>query len=224
MKNFCIAAAVLALSSAVLEAANVEKRNVKFVLHNDVESAMIQGNFGKAGKLIAVPMLKADVGFYINMKLEPGLYKYRFFIGEGKYVTDRFNGESAEEDGIKYSCLRVLPERARDFLAVGRRFMEENESKMAIDTLIQGIKKFPDEVSLYFALGEVYEKVGWLGFAQDCYLSYLERNPTNAAMMRKMAECLEKLFVDTKNNKYRKESRGYWKKLIGTKYEKGLKE
>jgi len=202
------------------EEKKVFKKNIKFSLHKKVQSVRVQGFLGRGERLMTIPMLKKGNEFYINLKLRPGFYPYRYFINGKRFITDPYNKEVIVKEDIKYSLLKVWPEKPEMFLSMASDFIAKKKVEWAIDVYIEGIKTFPKEVKLYAALGEFYEGKKWFDFAADCYHSYLEKDPEDAGMRYRIASCYEKFYLDTGKKKYKKYSVFHWKKLIGTKYEK----
>jgi len=199
------------------------KKTVKFNFDENVRKVKIVGTFGKEEKVVAISMVKLFGGFHVNMKLAPGFYLYRYLIGKSKYVTDSF-GEIYREDGIKYSLLRVWPDGPEAFLHLASDLIAKNREEWAIDTFIEGIRRFQGEIRLYSALGDFYEGQKWFGFAADCYHSYLEKFPEDVEMRYRIASCYEKYYLDTGKKKHRKGALFHWKRLLGTKYNKEAME
>ncbi|MFH1958082.1 MAG: hypothetical protein ABIJ15_06360 [bacterium] len=219
-KGFCgvlLIAALFVSAGAAEEKAEV-KKTVKFKFEENVQKVKLVGSFGKDGKIVTVSMVKLFGGFYVNLNLAPDFYLYRYLVGKDKYVADAY-GEFFREDGVKYSLLRVWPEAPGSFLHLASGFIAKNREEWAIDTYIEGIRRYPGEANLYFALGGFYEEKKWFGFAADCYHSYLEKEPGNVEMRYRIANCYEKFYQDTGKNKYRKSALFHWKRLLGTKYD-----
>lgn len=213
-----IALAVFILATAAFAGEKDSiKKTVKFNFDENVRKVKIVGTFGKDEKVVAISMVKLFGGFHVNLKLAPGFYLYRYLIGKSKYVTDSF-GEIYREDGIKYSLLKVWPDGPELFLQLASYFLERNREEWAIDTFIEGIRRFQGEIALYFALGDFYEGQRWFGFAADCYHSYLEKFPGDVEMRYRMANCYEKFYLDTGKKKHRTGALFHWKRLLGTKY------
>jgi len=221
-KSFCGALIiagffVLPEVSAAVKKADVKKL-VKFKYEKNVQKVRLVGNFGKAGKVASISMVKLFGGFHVNLKLAPGFYLYRYLVGKNKYVADEY-GEFYREDGVKYSLLRIWPEAPGAFLRLASDFVAKNREEWAIDTFIEGIRRFPGEIKLYLALGGFYEEKKWFGFAADCYHSFLEKKPGSVEMRYRMANCYENFYKDTGKKKYRKSALFHWKRLLGTKYD-----
>lgn len=168
---------------------------------------------------MTIPMLKKGKEFYINLKLRAGFYPYRYFLGKNKFITDPYNKEIFIKEKIKYSLLKVWPDKPELFLRMASDFIAKKKIEWAIDAYIEGIKIFPKEVKLYAALGEFYEGRKWFDFAADCYHSYLEKDPEDVGMRYRIASCYEKFYFDMGKKKYKEYAVFHWKKLIGTKYE-----
>ncbi len=212
-----IAGLFVASGVSAVEKAEV-KKDIKFKFEENVQKVKLVGTFGKDGKIVPISMVKLFGGFYVNLKLAPDFYLYRYLVGKDKYVADSY-GEFYKEDGVRYSLLRVWPEVPGAFLSLASDFIAKNREEWAIDTYIEGISRYPGEDNLYFALGGFYEEKKWFGFAADCYHSYLEKNPDSVEMRYRMANCYEKFYQDTGKSKYRKSALFHWKRLLGTKYD-----
>jgi tetratricopeptide (TPR) repeat protein len=165
----------------------------------------------------------------LSLPLTPGYYYYRYRLDRDHWRLDPFSKETVviPEGAVqgKFTLLRLMPKDYKGHIDMSVRFIERGRLDWASEVLLTTAKTYPNKIEAYVILGEVYEKLGYLGFAVDAYLAALEKKGNAHDIRYNLANVYEALYEEQKKDDYRKRARKEWLILLEAgKYKDEAKE